>query len=101
MKFTDWVRLREQAGAAAPMAGAGNPMLANQSGASADPVVSKMVQDIVSDKAGGPERIKPKAKKVADGLRASAVLAAKSGKFSDAIDKADQASRIQNIADKK
>lgn len=97
MKFSEWVRLREQM--AAPAAGAANPMLANTT--NADPVVSKMVQDIVGDKAGGPDKIKPKAKKVADGLRASAVAAAKSGKFSDAINQADQASKIQKIADDK
>lgn len=94
--FSRWVELREQAPA---MGGSNNPMLANQS--VVDPVVSKMVQDMVNDKAGGPDKIRPKAKKVADGLRASAVSAAKTGKYSDAIDKASQASKIQKIADEK
>ena len=91
MGFAKWAELREQS----PVVK--NPMMANQSGA--DPVVSKMVQDIVGDKAGGPEKIKPKAKKVADGLRMSAVSSAKSGKFADALEKASQASKIQKISD--
>lgn len=91
MKFSEWMTIREEQLA--------NPSLAKAIGSTDnDPVISKMVQDIVGDKSGNPNQVKSKARKISDGLRAGAIKDAKQGKFANALDKAAQAGKITQIS---
>lgn len=90
MRFKEWILTRE--------AMVSNPAVAKVIGSGGnDPAISKMVQDIVGDKSGNPQQVKMKGKKISDGLRAGAVQDAKQGKFANALDKAAQAGKIQQI----
>ena len=99
MKFTAWMKIKEQMG----IAQAGQSVLGaigkvQGQGQGKDPTISKFVKDAVSDKTVDPKRIAGQAAAAAAKLRINAAKSADSGDNAGAFKNAIDAAKMNQIA---